>query len=206
MPELLDSLLRLLQGSALGQTVRSAAYVYPVLEAIHILGIGLLIGPAFTFDVRLTGVASRIVSVTAAARTLLPVSHFGFAVVVITGVALLSAQATMVAAAGAAPWKFGLLILACLNVLVFHFGVYRRVEEWTNSAVTPVAARVAAGVSLIAWTGIILPAASLHIHDCRDRSRHRVDRSLNLLKRQALLDRCYNTYAADRSMQSYLHV
>lgn len=155
MPELLDTLLRLLQGSALGQTVRSAAYVYPVLEAVHILGIGLLIGPAFTFDIRLTGVAHRVLSVPTAARYLLPVSHVGFAIVVLTGIALLSAQALMVAAAAAAPWKFGLLVLACLNVLVFHAGIYRRVDTWGDAAVTPVAARVAAGVSLIAWTGII---------------------------------------------------
>jgi hypothetical protein len=71
MPELLDSFLRLLQGSALGQTVRGSAYVYPVLESVHILGIGLLIGPAFTFDMRLTGVGHRILSVTTAARNLL---------------------------------------------------------------------------------------------------------------------------------------
>ncbi|PIO99449.1 hypothetical protein [Pleomorphomonas carboxyditropha] len=155
MLDLLDSLLKLLQGSALGQTVRSAEYLYPVLEATHILGIALLVGPAFTFDVRLTGVGHRVVSVTTAARYLLPVSHIGFAITVITGIALLSAQATVVAGAGAAPWKFGLLILACLNVLVFHYGIYRRVDEWTDSAVTPVAARVGAGVSLTAWTGVI---------------------------------------------------
>lgn len=155
MPDLLDTLLTLLQGSTVGQTVRSAAYVYPVLESVHILGIGLLIGPAFTFDIRLTGVGHRVLPVTSAARYLLPVSHVGFAIVAITGLALLSAQATMVAAAGAAPWKFGLLILACLNVLVFHYGIYRRVDEWTDAAATPVAARVAAGVSLMAWTGMI---------------------------------------------------
>jgi hypothetical protein len=95
------------------------------------------------------------VSVTTAARNLLPVSHIGFAIAVITGLALLSAQATVVAGTGAAPWKLGLLILACVNVVVFHYGIYRRVNEWTDAAVTPVAARVGAGVSLIAWTGVI---------------------------------------------------
>jgi hypothetical protein len=39
---------------------------------------------------------------------------------------------------------------------VFHYGVYRRVNEWTDATVTPVAARVGAAVSLIAWTGVIL--------------------------------------------------
>jgi hypothetical protein len=156
MLDLLDSLLMLLQSSALGVAVRSAQYLYPVLEAIHILGIALLVGPAFTFDLRLLGVGHRVVSATTAARHLLPISRIGFAIAVTTGIALLSAQATVVAGTGAAPWKFGLLILAGLNVPVFHYGIYRRVDERTDAAVTPIAARVGAAVSLIAWTGMIL--------------------------------------------------
>jgi hypothetical protein len=153
MPELLNSILKLLQDSAIGEIVRNAELLYPVLEGSHILGIALLVGPAFTFDLRLLGFGHRIVPVTTAARHLLPVSHIGFAIAIITGIALLSSQATVVAGTGAAPWKFGLLILACLNVLVFHCGIYRRVTEWTDA--TPVAARAGAGVSLIAWTGVI---------------------------------------------------
>jgi hypothetical protein len=152
---LLNLLLELLQGSALGEAVRNAEYLYPILEATHILGIAVLVGPAFTFDLRLLGVGRGIVSVTKAARCLLPVAHIGMAIAVATGIALLSSQATVVAGTGAAPWKFGLLALACLNVPVFHYGIYRRVENWNNAVETPVAARVAAGVSLIAWTGVI---------------------------------------------------
>lgn len=155
MTDFLYSLLVVLQGSALGETVRSVGYLYPMLEAVHILGIALLVGPAFSFDLRLMGAGRRVVSVTTAARYLLPISHIGFAIAVSTGVALLSAQATMVASAGAAPWKFGLLLLAGLNIPVFHFGVYRRVNEWTTAAVTPLAARAGAVVSMFAWTGVI---------------------------------------------------
>ena len=155
MRDLLNSLLMLLQGSALGEAVRSAEYLYPVLEASHILGIALLVGPAFTFDLRLLGIGHRAVSVTTAERNLLPVSHLGFAIAFVTGIALLSSQATVVAGTGAAPWKLGLLILACVNVLVFHHGIYRRVHEWTEAAATPVTARVGACVSLITWTGVI---------------------------------------------------
>lgn len=155
MLDLINSLLSQLQGSTLGETVRNAEYLYPALEATHILGIAFLVGPAFTFDLRLLGVGHRVVSVTTAARYLLPFSHIGLAIAVATGIALLSSQATVVAGSGSAPWKFGLLILACLNVLVFHYGIYRRVEEWTDAAVAPVAACIGAVVSLIAWTGVI---------------------------------------------------
>jgi hypothetical protein len=155
MPEWLDAMLSWLQGSALGGAVRGTPLLYPTLESIHILGIALLIGPAFAFDLRLLGVGHRIVSVTTAARYLLPVSHVGLVASLVTGIALLSAQAAVVAGSDAAPWKFGLLLVAGLNVLVFHRGVYGRVDEWADAAVTPVAARVAAGVSLTAWTGVV---------------------------------------------------
>ena len=156
MPSWLDSLLSWLQGSVLGEAVRGTPFLYPVLESSHILGIAVLIGPAFAFDLRLLGVGRHLVPVPTAARYLLPLSHVGLAVAFATGVALLSAQAVVVAASGAAPWKFGLLLLAGLNVLIFHRGVYRRVEDWAHVDVTPVPARVAAGVSLTAWTGVIL--------------------------------------------------
>jgi hypothetical protein len=106
------------------------------------LGSLSLWGPAFTFDLRLLEAGHRVVAVTTAARNLLPASHLGFAIAVVTGLALLSAHATVVAGTGAPPWKLGLLILACINVVVFHCGIYRRVNEWMSAAVTPVAARV----------------------------------------------------------------
>ncbi|YCI06342.1 hypothetical protein M1D34_30525 (plasmid) [Ensifer sp. D2-11] len=79
MPDLLNSFLMTLQSSALGDVVRNARYLYPVLEAIHILGIALLVGPAYAFDFRLLGIGHRFVSVTTAERYLLPVSHAGLA-------------------------------------------------------------------------------------------------------------------------------
>ncbi|MDU1920101.1 hypothetical protein [Enterobacter sp.] len=156
MPDLLNTWLMLLQDSAVGETVRNARYLFPVLESLHILGISLLVGPAFTFDLRLLGMGRRIVPVTLAARYLLPVSHTGLLIVVITGLALLSAQATVIAAAGAAPWKSGLIIVAGLNVLVFHKGIYRSVANWDLDVLSPLPARLSALVSALVWTGVII--------------------------------------------------
>ncbi len=129
--------------------------MYATLESLHILGIAVLVGPAFAFDLRLLGVGRRLIPVTRAARYLLPVSHVGLAVAVTSGVALLSAQAVGVASSAAAPWKLGLLLLAGMNVLVFHRGIYRRVDEWADADATPVAARISAVVSMTTWTGVI---------------------------------------------------
>lgn len=156
MPDLLNVWLTLLQDSSLGETVRNAQFLYPVLESIHILGIALLVGPAFTFDLRLLGAGHRIVPVTTAARYLLPLSHIGLGIVASTGIALLSAQATVVAAAYAAPWKLGLIVIAGINVLVFHKGIYRTVRSWDIDAPAPLSAKVSALISAFAWTGVIL--------------------------------------------------
>jgi hypothetical protein len=156
MPDTLKALLLLLQDSALGAAMRSAAFLYPIVESIHIIGIALLVGPAFLFDLRILGVGRNTVSAMTAARVLLPVSRIGIAIAVLTGVALLSAQATSVASSGAAPWKLGLLILAGVNVLIFHLGPHGRVDRWEEAAAAPLAARVCAALSLILWTGVIL--------------------------------------------------
>lgn len=155
MPEWLEPILRGLQDSGLGDAVRSTPFMYATLESLHILGIAVLVGPAFAFDLRLLGVGRSLVSVTRAARYLLPVSHLGLATAVVTGILLFSAQAVGIAGSGAAPWKLGLLLLAGLNVLVFHRGVHRRVDEWADATATPMAARVSAIVSIMTWTGVI---------------------------------------------------
>lgn len=156
MSDLLNTWLMLLQDSALGETVRNAQYLYPVLESIHILGIALLVGLAFTFDLRLLGAGHRIVPVKTAARYLLPISHVGLAIVAISGIALLSAQATVVAAAWAAPWKLGLIVVAGINVLVFHKGIYRTVDDWDLHVLPPLSAKISALVSAFVWTGVIV--------------------------------------------------
>ncbi|GGI83673.1 DUF6644 family protein [Pseudarthrobacter scleromae] len=155
MPEWLEPILRWLQDSTVGNAVRSTPFMYPTLESLHILGIAVLVGPAFAFDLRLLGVGRRLVSVTKAARYLLPVSHLGLAIAVVTGILMFSAQAVGVAGSGAAPWKLGLLLLAGLNVLVFHRGVYPRLDALADAHAAPVAARISAIVSMSTWTGVI---------------------------------------------------
>ena len=155
MPDWLEQVLRLLQDSPLGDAVRSTPFLYATLESLHILGIAVLVGPAFAFDLRLLGIGHRLVAVTRAARYLLPVSHVGLGMAVATGVLLLSSRAVGVAGSAAAPWKLGLLILAGLNALVFHRGIYRRVDQWADADATPIAARISAVVSMTTWTGVI---------------------------------------------------
>ena len=47
------------------------------------------------------------------------------------------------------------LLLAGVNVLIFHLTVYRNVDAWDHAPVTPLRARIAGGLSLALWFGLI---------------------------------------------------
>ncbi|GAA3289940.1 DUF6644 family protein [Streptomyces cinereospinus] len=151
----MDDFFSWLERSSLGEAVRTTPMVYSSLESVHILGIALLVGPALAFDLRLLGVGRQLLPVTAAARHLLPLSRFGLALAVMTGVVMFVSGAVAVGNSGAAPWKLGLLIVAGVNVAAFHWGVYRGVAAWDIDVPTPARARMAAVVSTLVWCGVI---------------------------------------------------
>ncbi|MEB3372344.1 DUF6644 family protein [Saccharopolyspora mangrovi] len=143
-----------LEAGWFAEAIRSTAYLYPTLESIHIIGIALLIGPAAAFDLRLLGVGRRSLRVTTAADHLLPLSRLGFVIAAVTGVAMFLPGASVIADRGSAPWKLGLIVLAGLNILIFHRHTYRSVADWDTTRATPAAARAAAIVSLVSWSGV----------------------------------------------------
>jgi len=53
-------------------------------------------------------------------------------------------------------FKMILLLLASINVLIFHARVYPGIEKWDNDAKPPRAARLAGAMSLALWIGIVV--------------------------------------------------
>ena len=50
--------------------------------------------------------------------------------------------------------KFIFMALAAVNMLIFHFGAYRRVAQW-DTAVPPTSARIAGALSIAFWVAVI---------------------------------------------------
>ena len=69
--------------------------------------------------------------------------------------------ASLLAERGSAPWKLGLLVVAGLNVLVFHGRTYRTVPDWDLDRPAPAPARTAAVISLTAWAGVTVAGSLL---------------------------------------------
>jgi hypothetical protein len=139
------------ESSALAAWLRASEWGYPAVESVHIWGLGVLVGTSVAFDLRLLGLGSRL-PVDALARFLLPCARVGFAVAALSGALLFAMQATTFAAQSLFYLKMGSILVAVVNATLFHRGVFRSVPQWSYSPYTPAAAKVAAGVSLVAWT------------------------------------------------------
>jgi hypothetical protein len=85
---------------------------------------------------------------------LLPVSHISFTIVAITDAAMFSAIVYVVSKSAAAPSKFGTIVVAAINLVLFHKGIYRTVGERDAGVGAPMVAKVAAVISIVSWIGV----------------------------------------------------
>lgn len=143
-----------LETSGLAVAMRQWAWLYPIVEILHILGFVVLVGAAFMFDFRLLGLSRRL-PVSGMERHLLRWARRALLVVVPTGLMMFVAHATEFVDNPAFRLKLLFLAAAGLNAAVFHRVPFRSVHDWDIEVHPPTAARMAAVLSLALWTGVI---------------------------------------------------
>jgi hypothetical protein len=153
-PPLLD-FFEWINNSPLGAGIRASTWWYPILELVHSLGIIVLLGSIWTLDLRLLGLGMRSRRISEVAGRLLPWTWAGFAVQSTSGILLSFSEASRLYYIPYFWIKLVLLLLAGLNALLFHTGVYRSVAEWDDALVTPARARLAGAASLGLWIMVI---------------------------------------------------
>src|SRR5258708_40131218 len=106
-------------------------------------------------DLRLLGKGIRRARVSEVASSLLPWTWSGFAVMAASGSMLVFSEAAKLYGNWFFRIKLMLLIVAGLNVLIFHRTVYKHVAEWDLQPLPPRQARMAGMVSLACWFGLM---------------------------------------------------
>ena len=145
--------LNWLESSSWAVNIRQSFWLYPALEIVHIVGIVILVGAALMFDLRLLGF-SRNLPVVFLARHLLPWSRRGLWLIVPSGILLFITNAQTLGADPTFHLKMGLLILAALNVLVFHRFIFRSHSDSEVPNNLPYT-KISAIISIIVWVAII---------------------------------------------------
>jgi len=143
-----------LQATPLAAAMRHWSWLYPAVEIVHLVGIVLLVGCVVGFDLRLLG-RSRQLPISLLAGHLLPWSLAGFLLVLPSGLLMFSADAADFYASPVFRLKLTVLGLALANILLFHWGSFRRIAIWDVQVPSPAGA-IAAGVfSLGLWLVVI---------------------------------------------------
>jgi hypothetical protein len=135
--------------------LHESQYAYSIIESMHVWALSLFFGMTVMFDLRLLGWTMRSVPVSEVIRRLRPWTIAGFVLMVISGSLLFFAIPLRSYQNIFFRTKMLLLLLAGLNVLIFHSHIFRDVAGWDTDAVPPRAARTAGALSLALWIGIL---------------------------------------------------
>jgi hypothetical protein len=144
-----------IEASHIGTAMRESLWWFPALNLVHLIGLTIAAGTIVFWDLRLLGVGLRHAPVSRVGASLLPWTWAGFTIMFISGALLVCMEAGRLYTNIFFRMKVLFLILAGLNVLVFHLTVYRSVPSWDQARVTPLRARIAGGLSLLLWFGIL---------------------------------------------------
>jgi hypothetical protein len=142
-----------IETSGVARWMREALWAYPTVEAVHIVGLAIVVGSIVMFDLRLLGL-SRGLSVARLSRHTLPWTLGAFAAVGFTGVLMFTAHANDFLTNPVFMLKMGLILLAGINAGMLHAGAMRHAAQW-DLGLPPARVRVAAALSILLWIGVI---------------------------------------------------
>ena len=147
-----------LEASGLGQAMRQWLWLYPSVEVVHIVGIGLLFGSIAVLDLRLLGF-SRSISVKRLASHVLPWTAGSFLLIIPSGLLMFTAHATEFVQSDVFVLKMLLILAAGLNAALFHTITFRTADVWDSEEMRklapPPSARTAGAISLALWISVI---------------------------------------------------
>jgi hypothetical protein len=149
------SFLQSLYDSAVGSGIRESGVLFPWLESIHVLMATTVVGSIAIVDLRLIGYASHRKGALQLILDLLPFTWAAFALAAISGSLLFTSNA--VGYASNAPFlsKMVVLLLAGINMVIFHMTAYRRIGQWNDDLPPPPAVRIAGATSLTLWIVVV---------------------------------------------------
>lgn len=145
-----------LESTALAAGLRDSVWAYPLVNAMHILGVALLVGAIVPLDLRLLGLW-KSVPVPPLWRIATRTAAWGFGLAVSCGLLLFASRATEYALSPYFLAKMALLVVAAINALLLATHVARHplgLQDMTQ--LPPTRMRFTAAISLCAWVGVLV--------------------------------------------------
>jgi hypothetical protein len=137
-------------GTPIGEGIRNSTWLFPVIEAFHLLGLGLTAGAVLVVDLRLLGVGLRKQSAAQLWANTQPWLLGSVTLMFASGVPLFLSESIKCLYS----FAFWVKMTSLLLVLLFTFTVLRRVTQMDLTPDRPVQGRVTALISLVLWFGV----------------------------------------------------
>jgi hypothetical protein len=151
----MTGVLEWLQSTDLSTGIRDSLYLFPLIEAFHVVGLATLFGTIAILDFRLLGLASARRPVTVVMSDIMKWASMAFVLTASTGALMFITNASTYYQNFFFRTKMVLLVLAGINVLLFELTSRRGIHRWDKDAAASGAAKTAAVLSLVLWVAII---------------------------------------------------
>jgi|SaaInlV_100m_DNA_5_1039725.scaffolds.fasta_scaffold06487_3 hypothetical protein len=144
----------ILSNFSLETLVYQSFWIIPTTEIFHYTGHLLLFGCILIFDLRLLGAGSSI-SISKLNRLTVPFAACGFALAIVSGSILFLTGFEHFWGNPALVLKLIFMLLALVNLALFHFLLAPQIAGWDCGVPTPWFAKLSGALSLILWTAVI---------------------------------------------------
>jgi Family of unknown function (DUF6644) len=134
----------------LAETIRDSSWLFPVIEAVHLLGFGLTLGAVLVIELRLLGFGMDQQPVSKLAANAQPWLFGGIALMFASGIPLFMSEAIKAYYS----FAFWIKMASLVGALVYTFTLRRRGTRDDQILSTPRRARMLAAMSLTLWFGV----------------------------------------------------
>ena len=134
--------------------IKESEWMFQTIETVHVLALAIVVGSISMIDMRLLGHSPHR-GVKEMTREVLPWTWTAFALAAASGGLMFISAAVKYASMVQVQVKIGLIVLAGINMIAFHFMTYRSVDNWNLDKTTPLSAKVAGALSLALWVGVV---------------------------------------------------
>lgn len=137
-------------GTWIAETIRDSKYLFPIIEAIHLLALTILLGVMVIMGLRLFGKILQHESVRDLATDLRPFTILSIITMLITGYLLFASEALKCFDSPSFRFKMSCLFFA----LIFQLTVYHKATTSDRADTQPGYARFTAVLALALWFGV----------------------------------------------------
>ena len=139
-----------IENGPIGEAIRDSTWLFPFIEAFHLVGLAVIGGAVLLVDFRLLGLGLKRQPVSELARDAQPWIIGGLVFMFSSGVLLFLAESVKCYYS----FAFWIKMTALLLAIIFTFTIRRRVTMADETRVSPFVMRVVGATSILLWATV----------------------------------------------------